>query len=62
MFEDYDYSGMYLLGFTVGLDSILCWFFLVLGDTSCAHVIMDFESEAKTRCIEIFRNIKINIS
>ena len=32
VFEDYDYSGMYLLGFTVGLDSILCWFFLVLGD------------------------------
>ena len=33
VFEDYDYSGMYLLGFTVGLNSILCWFFLVLGDT-----------------------------
>ena len=34
VFEDYDYSGMYLLGFTVGLDSILySVFFFVLGDT-----------------------------
>ena len=26
VFEDYDYSGMYLLGFTVGLDSIFVGF------------------------------------